>query len=277
MKRTFAALAVLAPLVLAGSGTLHGRWTVYYSDRAQPSEFRGYDLVVLDGARHPSVEEISRNGATVLGYLSLCEVERNRDWFGTVRDAGLLLGEKPDWPGSYVIDIRDARWRQLVVKQLAPRILAQGFGGLFLDTLDDASELERTDPVKFHGFPAAAVELVAEIRREAPSAVLMVNRGYDLLPRLLPYIDIALGESVYGTYDFSTRTYHPVPAALYQQQTKVLAEMKRQKPRLRVCTLDYWDPADREGIRRVYREERAHGFDPYVTTISLDQLSKEPR
>ncbi len=277
MKRSYAIFSVLASLLSAGSGTSYGRWTVYYSDRAQPAEFRGYDLVVLDSSRHPAVEPISRNGATVLGYLSLCEVERNRDWFEAVRDEGLLLGEKPDWPGSYLIDIRDARWRQLVIKQLAPRILAQGFGGLFLDTLDDASDLEHKDPVKFRGFAAAAVELVREIRREAPAAVLMVNRGYDLLPRLVPSVDIALGESVYGTYDFSSKTYRPVPRALWEQQAKLLADAKKQKPGLRICTLDYWDPADREGIRRVYREERSRGFDPYVTTISLDQLSKEPR
>jgi uncharacterized protein (TIGR01370 family) len=250
---------------------------VYYSDHAQPVEFRGYDLIVFDSDHHPDLGSLSRGGTAVLGYLGLCEVDESRSWFGAVRDAGLLLGDQPNWPGSHLIDIRDERWRQMVVKQLTHRILAQGFAGLFLDTLDDASELERRDPRKFGGFRNAAVRLVAEIHREVPSAVLMVNRGYDLLPDLLPYVNIALGESVYGTYDFSTKSYRPVETAIYRLQVELLSNLKKRKPALRICTLDYWDPADREGMRRVFREERAHGFDPYVTTIALDQLTKEPR
>jgi uncharacterized protein (TIGR01370 family) len=277
MNRPFIVLAALLCVQLAGAGSSRGRWAIYYSDRARPVEFQGYDLIVFDSDRHPGLEPILASGATVLGYLSLCEVDETRAWFGAVRDAGLLLGDQPNWPGSHLIDIRDERWRRMVVRQLTHRILAQGFAGLFLDTLDDASELERRDPQKFSGFRNAAVQLVAEIHREVPSAVLMVNRGYDVLPELLPYVNIALGESVYGTYDFSTKSYRPVATPIYRQQVELLTSLKKQKPSLRICTLDYWDPADRDGMRRVFREERAHGFDPYVTTIALDRLTKEPR
>lgn len=271
-------LALFPLLVLCLDGRVsHSQWAVCYSDQARPAEFRGYDLIVLDSDRHPPFERLSASGATVLGYLSLCEVDENRKWFGAVRDAGLLLGKQPNWPDSHLIDVRDVRWRRMVAHEIVHGILSQGFRGLFLDTLDDAAELERREPKRFSGMKSAAVELVAEIHREAPGAILMVNRGYDLLPNLLPFIDIVLGESVFGTYDFSTKTYRPVPAGEYKQQVDVLTGLRARKPGLRICTLDYWDPTDREGIQRVYREERSHGFDPYVTTISLDQVSREPR
>ena len=270
-------LLISAFVALTGFATSQKPWALYYSDRADPAEFHGYDLVVFDSDHHPSLNPVTASGSTVLGYLSLVEVEQHRSWFDTAKVAGLLAGENPNWPGSYFVDIRDARWRQLIVRQIVPEILARGFKGFFLDTLDDAPELERRDPEKFRGMKDAAVQLVQDIRRTAPAAILMVNRGYDLLPALTGSIDIVLGESVYGTYDFASKTYRPVPAAEYHRQVEMLNSLRVLKPSLRICTLDYWDPADREGIRRVYREERSHGFNPYVATIALDQLAREPR
>jgi hypothetical protein len=218
MVLRFDILLMLTFVMAAGTGSPRRLWAVYYSDVAQPKEFRGYDLVVFDGDVHPPLKPISANGSVVLGYLSLCEVERHRKWFTAARDSGLLVGENPNWRGSYFIDLRDARWRKIVVGQLVPEVLAQGFQGLFLDTLDDAADLERRDPRTFRGMKAAAVQLVRDIRTAAPTATLMVNRGYDLLPEIARSIDIVLGESVYGTYDFAAKTYRKgsrrgVPAA----------------------------------------------------------------
>jgi polysaccharide biosynthesis protein PelA len=270
-------LLVVIAIAASGAGSSRKPWVVYYSDVAHPDEFRGYDLVVFDADIHPPLKQLSANGSVVLGYLSLCEVERHRKWFIPARDSGLLVGANPNWPDSYFVDLRDARWRKIVAGQLVPEILARGFQGLFLDTLDDAADLERRDPEKFRGMKTAAIQLVREIRAAAPTATLMVNRGYDLLPEIAGNVDIVLGESVYGTYDFASKTYHRVPAAEYRQQVALLTGLRSIKPSLRICSLDYWDPADRNGIRQVYREERSHGFDPYVATISLDRLVKEPR
>lgn len=270
-------LLALTVLVAAGTGSPRRPWVIYYSDVARPDEFGGYDLVVLDADAHPPLKPISANGSTVLGYLSLCEIERHRKWFTQAKDSGLLAGPNPNWPDSYFVDLRDARWRKIVVNQLVPEILARGFQGLFLDTLDDAADLERRDPEKYHGMKTAAIQLVGEIRTAAPAATLMVNRGYDLLPEIAASVNIVLGESVYGTYDFAAKAYHPVPAEESRQQVALLTRLKSIKPSLRICTLDYWDPADRKGIREIYREERSHGFDPYVATISLDRLVREPR
>lgn len=277
MALRFVITAMLALVMAGGSVSPRRHWAVYYSDTARAEDFRGYGFVVFDGEVHPPLQPISRNGSVVLGYLSLCEIEQHTAWFGAAKDAGLLAGQNPNWPGAYFVDIRDGRWRGMVTGQLAPEILAQGFQGLFLDTLDDASELERRDPVKFRGMRAAAVQFVREIRKVAPTVTLMVNRGYDLLPEIAGSVDIVLGESVYGTYDFAAKRYRPVPAAEYREQVALLTNLRAIKPSLRICTLDYWDPRDRDGIRRVYREERSHGFDPYVATISLDQLIREPQ
>ena len=124
---------------------------------------------------------------------------------------------------------------------------------------------------------AAAAGLVKALRQSFPSITVMMNRGYALLPEVASHINIALGESVYGTYDFEGKVYRAVPAAAYAEQVQLLKQARKSNPSLRICSLDYWDPADREGIRRIYRAQRANGFDPYVATVGLDQLIKEPR
>jgi uncharacterized protein (TIGR01370 family) len=260
----------------SGSSRVRTRWAAYYSDQARAEEFRDYGLVVFDADRHPPLSALAAGGTTVLGYLSLGEIERHRAWFADLRQTGVLLGENRNWPGSYYIDLRDPGWHRIVIDRLVPAMLAQGFGGVFLDTLDDAIELERLDPGGRRGMTAAAVSLVKELRRTFPDITVMMNRGYALLPEVGGLIDIALGESVCGTYDFERKVYRAVPAAEYREQVQLLKQARKRNPALRICSLDYWDPADREGIRRIYREERANGFDPYVATVGLDQLMKEP-
>ena len=274
--RLLSLLAILAG-GMTGSSLGRARWAVYYSDKASPGEFLGYGLVVFDSDRHPPLQPLIAGGATVLGYLSLGEIEQQRAWFGQVREMGILLGENANWPGSHYVDVRDAGWRHMVTGQLAQAILAQGFHGIFLDTLDDPVELERRDAERCRGMTAAAIDLVRELRRQFPSIKIMLNRGYALLPQVGGAIDIALGESVYGTYDFARKVYRAVPTAEYREQVQLLQQARKLHPRLRICTLDYWDPADRDGIRKIYRMQRANGFDPYVATVGLDQLTKEPR
>jgi uncharacterized protein (TIGR01370 family) len=270
-------VVVMLSLSFTGSSSVRMPWVAYYSDQARPEEFRGYKLVIFDGDRHPPLAPVAAAGTVVLAYLSLGEIEQHRTWFPAIQEMGILAGENRNWPGSYYVDLRDPRWPREVIGKLVPALLAQGFQGLFLDTLDDPVELERCDPRRFRGLTAAAAQLVQDLRRAFPSMTLMMNRGYGLLPAVARHIDIALGESICGTYDFGLKVYRRVPAAENQEQVRLLKQAKHSNPALRICSLDYWDPADREGIRRIYREERANGFDPYVATIGLDQIVKEPR
>jgi polysaccharide biosynthesis protein PelA len=263
-------------LALPGAGCGRFRWVAYYSDRAPSEEFRGYGLVVFDSDRHPPLARMAAHGQLLLGYLSLGEIDDQRAYFPAARQEGILIGRNPVWPGSYYVDVRDRRWRDRVIRQLVPAILAQGFQGVFLDTLDDPAELERRDPQAHRGMTAAAVELVRALRASFPSMTIMMNRGYELLPDVAPLIDIALGESVYTTYDFDRKAYRMVAAGEYREQVGLLQKAKRRNPAVRLYSLDYWDPADLEGIRRIYRAERSNGFEPYVATIGLDRIVKEP-
>ncbi len=278
--RTSLALIIVTLLAVTTTnpGTVNPKpWAVYYSDKEPVEAFQEYDLLVFDSHHHPRLGSLLDRGKTVLGYISLGEVEERRAFFPEVRRQGILLGENPNWPGSHYVDVRDARWTSRVIEQIIPEILRQGFDGLFMDTLDDPPHLERTRPRRFFGMTEAASVLVRTIRRHYPEIQIMMNRGYELLPGVESHIDMLLAESLYADYDFQKKVYRRVPDDLYQSQLQILNSARERKPGLRILSLDYWSPGDRKEIARIYQLQRRNGFEPYVGTVELDLLVREPR
>ena len=255
----------------------HNNWLAYYQDEAAPEAFSDYGLLVFDSQYHPPIPALAAAGKTILGYISLGEVEGYRAHFGMVRAEGILFDENPNWPGSYFVDLRSALWRDRVLGHLIPKILNRGFHGLFLDTLDNAAYLESTDPVKYRGMRQSAAKLVMEIRSHFPSILIMMNRAYEILPEVAGHIDMELAESCFSDFDFSSKQYRRVPQQEYQQQVQELQRIRALHPGLEIFTLDYWDPSDDQGIRTIYREQESNGFNPYVATVELDRIVPRPR
>ncbi|HYD99718.1 MAG TPA: endo alpha-1,4 polygalactosaminidase [Alphaproteobacteria bacterium] len=274
------ALPLLLALALLGGPAMSGatgpRFVVYYSDAEPPEAFAPYDLLVLDSEHTPPLAPLAAAGKTLIGYLSVGEVEEHRAWFDAVKAEGLLLRENAVWRGSYFVDLRDGRWQRRVVEELIPMLKARGFHGVFLDTLDNPVELERAEPEKYPGMAAAAARLVRAIRERHPGFRIMMNRGFPLLPEVGDAIDWVLAESLSADYDFETKTYGPARPEDEAAILGMLAEAKKRHPKLGLLTLDYWNPDDPAGIARLYALQRGRGFAPYVATVELDRLVPEP-
>jgi polysaccharide biosynthesis protein PelA len=247
------------------------RFVVYYGTQDQPALSR-YDVVVLDSDIDAAIPRRLARRSLALGYLSAGEVHMGRAWAADLERQGLLLGPNPKWRDARFIDVRDARWKARVLDDLVPALLARGFTGLFLDTLDDAAHLESVDPRRFAGMQEAAVDLVRALRQRFTQLPIMVNRGYSLLPRIVPEIDMLLGESVHSTWDAALAAYVPVEPAAVRWQTERLHEARRLRPELSLFSLDYWSPDDPHGIGRIYAQAQGNGFTPYVATFDLTRI-----
>lgn len=258
------------------AGEETGRFAVYYSDKATFEHFAPYRLLVLDSLYHPPLRPLSEQGKLLLGYVSLGEAEEHRPYFAMLKNSKLLLTENRHWKGSHIVNLRDAAWTKRVIEEIIPSVLRQGFDGVFFDTLDSPLEMERAYPKQYKGMKESAVHLIRAVRLHYPSIKIMVNRAYPLLPEIAPHIDMVLGESVYGDYDFDKKQYRRVEEPLYRQQVQWLQEARKYNPKLAVYTLDYADRDDRAAIAEIYRVQRANGFTPYVATIGLDDLVDEP-
>lgn len=247
---------------------------VYYAKDAPIQELLPYQVLVFDSDAHPPLDPLLDRGRQVLGYLSLGEVSDNRAYFSWLKESGLLLRENPNWPGSFLIDMRDDRWSRHVLERIIPRILQHGFQGIFLDTLDHASHLENEKP--YQGMRQAAIDLVSAIRIHYPDLLIMMNRGYGILPEVAAKIDMHLAESLHTDYDFTNKKYRMRNTDEIDPILALLHATRKHHPRMRFFALDYWDPEERPAIDRLYRSARANGFHPYVATIQLNRIIQRP-
>ncbi|MDP1723730.1 MAG: endo alpha-1,4 polygalactosaminidase [Alphaproteobacteria bacterium] len=252
-------------------------WAAYYADKVPLSSFDPYDLIVFDSQDHPQLKPLSDRGKTLLGYLSLGEIEKIRPYYRAVKSENLLLDENKNWPGSYFVDVRNKFWAKRVIEELIPQLLHKGFHGVFIDTLDNPIELERQDPEKFKGMRDASVTLIKAIRYHYPQIPIMVNRAFEILPELGEHITMVLGESMYSSYDFTNKKYQKVNENDYRDLVSKLQNFKKSFPKIRVMSLDYWNPEESEEIKKIYNIQRANGFEPFVSVLKLDHLTTEPK
>jgi len=275
----------LACLMIMGTGAATGaasdvaqgtNWALVYSADADPRALGQYDLVVLDSLTHPPLQPIKSRGAEVYGYLSIGEADGFRPHYERARELGLIIGENPNWPDNFMVDVRADVWLEMLIYEVVPRIIQSGFDGLMLDTADSAIHLEQTEPARFAGMSDAVVRLVKALRANFPDTKLIINRGYGILERIGGDIDYILAESLYTDYDFETNEYRIRDEAGYRWQTDQLYPVMKANPGLRVLSLDYWHQDDTETIREIYRFQRTNGFLPYVSTIDLQTLYPEP-
>jgi polysaccharide biosynthesis protein PelA len=253
----------------------HPRFVVYYGT-ADVAGLYQYDVAVLDSDVDQAILRKFSVDSLLLGYLSLGEVHQGRSYADKLTRQGLLLSRNPNWPEGQFVDVRDGRWRQLVIHDLVPAILERGFKGLFFDTLDSPAFLEQSDPVAYRGMTDAAAELVLAIRRAFPNLPIMVNRGYAVLPRIASEIDMVMGESVHSTYDAAKKSYVHVAPENVKWQLDRLNDARRICPSMLLFSLDYWSPGDSGGIARVYAEAETNGLVPYVATFDLSQVVTRP-
>jgi uncharacterized protein (TIGR01370 family) len=256
--------------------TANWRWGIDYGASTEPETARHYGLLVLEPDHPRPLAPLRRASARLLGYMSLGEVERSRPFVSRLEAAGALRETNENWQDARLIDLRKDVWKSLILDELIPNILAKGFDGIFMDTLDNAEFMERSDPKGSAGMVAAAVELVAAIRSRFPAITIMMNRGYALLPTAAPQLNLLLGEAMASRWNFEKKTYEFTSQSDWQWQADRLRAAKDANPDLTLTTLDYWDQADQKTVASLYARERAAGFFPYVATLALDRLMPEP-
>ena len=261
---------------------LHGeagrsRWGVDYGPDTDARLARQCRLLVLEPHHPRPIAPLRAPGATLLGYVSFGEVEKSRPYVAALDRAGALRAPNPHWPDARHADLRHPAWTHVLLEEAIPAIMALGYDGIFIDTLDNAEAMERADPAGAKGMVTAAATLLAAVRARFPAIRIMLNRGYAVLPEAAPQIDWLLAEAMASRWSFAEKRYELLSESDWQWQADRLRGAKARNPRLGLATLDYWDPADTAQVARLYARSRAAGFVPCVATLALDRLIPEPR
>jgi uncharacterized protein (TIGR01370 family) len=174
-------------------------WVCYYGPRREILERSGADCFVLEADRL-GAPVAGKDGRITLAYLSIGEVHQGRACWSELAGTPAVLPVASAWSGSRRTDPRSSRWQAVVLRE-SERLLAMGYSGFFLDTVDQAAALEEEDPEAFAGAQQATADLVRALRRRHPEAYLMVNGGFAVLDRIASSVDAVAVEGLRATHE----------------------------------------------------------------------------
>jgi polysaccharide biosynthesis protein PelA len=226
---------------------------VFYYGKGNMAALTRYSRAVLQPGHYTSLELnwLRRHGVETLAYLDLSGKSKGKPW-----QARESKEAASTWGKQFVRN--GATWTQPVLEQVKT-MFELGFAGVFLDTL----ESEEMTPLK----RLEKLELIAEVRSLANKNTLLANRGFQLMPELLDFVNGVVFEA------FSTRWnpkggYTISPKHELAWSATIALELKRkQKP---VYTLDYADSAELKHFAK--RRAEHFGFTSLIANRELTQL-----
>lgn len=245
-------------------------WACYYGSADKTSELLNFDLCVLaESGQDPDL--LRKQGRKVLVYVSLGEIAGDSSYLDEARSQGLLTRFNENW-NSWVVDIRDPLWREMLLERIIPRALERGYDGLFFDTLDSPIDMQRRDPDRFKGTERSCVELIKAIRSKYPKLLLCQNRGFEIIGRTAPFLDFLLIEGLSSSMKLGDKQSSKVSEQDREYLLAKTGQAMKANSGLKVISLDYAFPDEAEAISKACEFSRKQGFIPYVSTPELNEV-----
>ena len=228
---------------------------------------RDAQMVVVSG--DPRIPIGDFPSATIrLAYLRVGEADPRRPYWPAVRGKSFLIEPNPEWPDNIRVDVRDAHWQEVLLRDEVPRLMKLGFDGLMLDTIDTAPYLENKDPGRFAGSRQALRDWMRRLRESFPRAVVIANGGAALVDAA-PFVDGFVIEGVFSIFDQGRRVYRATTDAERTWKLGAIARA-RDVARKPVFSIEYADVGDVALSRWAFQESVRHGFRPYVGVRDLN-------
>jgi len=241
-------------------------WLCYYGTAPVPHRYAAFDLIVFDGYYHPPLDFRSDDRPRILGYLSVGEIDGTGPYWDRVKDMACIVRKNSRW-NSWIVDVRDPAWQELIFTTFIPSIMDDGFDGLFLDTFDSALALDDVEDIR-----QSLVSLVKRIGNLFPGLHLAVNRGLPVLPDIAHDIDYLVVEGLSSVYNVTDGAYVTVDGYTQNFLLEQIESGLALRPRLPVLTLDYASQDQADLRTEALSFSRKKGFIPYVGTHNLDEI-----
>ena len=249
---------------------------LYYGHHIPLGELRTFDLVVVD-PDHPAHQiNASRSAPRIYAYASVTEVQPSRPYYRDIPDHW-KLARNQDWQ-SDVVDQSVAAWPDFFASRVIAPLWERGYRGFFLDTLDSYRLAARFDE---QAQQQGLVRVIETLHQRFPGIRLILNRGFDILPRVRGKVEMVAAESLYRRWNPTSRSYEEVPE---QDRQWLLGQLRtvQQRDDLPALVIDYVAPHDRALARSTAQKILRDGFIPWVTdarlsTIGIGSIEPVPR
>ena len=225
-----------------------------------------YELLIVEPDHYSKaeVDSLKTPENTVLGYISLGEVNKYRWYYPLMEEQG-FLGINENWDSPY-LNLADSTVRSILLDQVLPNIMIKGFDGLFLDTIDNVAPYTERSHLQPYMF-----DIIQQMRERYPESVIIQNAGFFMLDRTHPYVDAVLIEDVATSYDFELERYNLKPKQEYKEKVANIKSLssKYNKPFL-IVDFALNEPLRNKAISRL----DTLGIPYFISTIELNDISK---
>jgi hypothetical protein len=244
----------------------------FYGNDVPVRQLEKFDVVVVepDSGFDPRAQD--GRGPAWFAYVSVGEVTQARD-YARKMPKPWLFGRNTTW-ASAVVDQSAPGWPSFFVEQVIAPLWAHGYRGFFFDTLDSYQLVAKTAAARAKQ-EAGLVAVIRAVKSRYPNAQLILNRGFEILPKVHDAVAAVAFESLFGNWDQRNRRYDTVPAA---DRDWLLAQAKtiRERYALPVISIDYCAPDDAACRNTIAAKICATGLIPYVTDGALRTVGTGP-
>jgi polysaccharide biosynthesis protein PelA len=239
----------------------------HYGAKPPLDALRIFNRVVVepDHGMDPRAYAFKNKGASELyAYLAIGEVQSTRRYFKAM-PASMVRGENKEW-ASLVIDQTHPDWPTFFVDQIVTPQWDRGYRGFFLDAMDSYQLIAKDDSARA-AQTQGMILAIRQLKAKYPTAKLVFNRGFELLPDLKHHVEAVAAESLFHGWNNAAKLYKPVPNEDREWIHQRLKEV--QAMGLVAVAIDYVDPKDLTLARQTAKKILDSGFTPYVTDGQL--------
>lgn len=284
-----------SPPITAAAGRgfpLTTPWVSFYGPAGQmggldkaASTFRIFNIDADPGTGNFTPEQITQLKAggknRVISYLNLGSMESFRtywtqaptDFVSGKANTAAHLGPYAGYPDETWMDLSSPDYQHLIVDYVAPRLVAQGVDGFYLDNL----ELVEHGPQDKNGPCSSAcrqggLDLVRRLREKYPNLLIVMQNATGDVTRLGTTGGISFPSLLDGIAHEEVYAPNPDTSALPELKAWSALKLHPGGQPLWIATEDYVGSCNNSGAAlKVYTASRAEGFSPYVTDASAGQ------
>lgn len=240
----------------------------YYGNAEATDQLVQFDVAVVEPSAAFSPHQAPSSNTRWLAYVSVGEVNAHHHYYESLPKAW-ILGRNDIW-NSEVINQAAPGWPAFFLENVIEPLWAKGYRG-FLDTLDSYQLVAHSDGVRDLN-QRGQVQLIRAIRERFPKAVIILNRGFEILPNVHQDVQAVAFESLFRGWDEGAGKYYAVPEGDRQWLLERSREAMTQY-HLPVIAIDYCPPSNPSCARETSERIRALGLIPYVGDGRLQQVN----
>lgn len=242
-----------------------------YAYNPPVSALSQFDWAVVDSDADFNPNASSDSDTVWLSYVSVGEVSPQRSYY-KLMPKSWFIGDNIEWEAK-IINQTATGWPEFFIDTITAPLWKRGFKGFFLDTLDSYQRASLTDAQRKQQ-ESGLVHVIQTLKAQFPSAIIILNRGFEILPNVHKSVNMVAFESLFSGWSQAQKKFVPVS----QNDRDWLLERVREirSYSLPVLSIDYYDSKNTTWARNVAEQIEELDIVPYVTDPQLQTVGIGP-